>query len=115
MTDDIVTRLRESITNGHGIWDGDAKEAADEIERLQEQIQTVNLEWRDLIDQTQEKAFAEIERLRKAINSLLINIDDAHDNVGKYGLCITCDVADGSWPCVHRIALDELKEAVRGE
>ena len=34
MTDDIVTRLRDSITNGLGIWDGDAKEAADEIERL---------------------------------------------------------------------------------
>jgi len=45
-SDDIVTRLRESIADGRGIWDGDAKEAADEIERLRAEL-VMAVKWRD--------------------------------------------------------------------
>lgn len=55
-----------------------------------------------------------IRRLRAAVDSLLADIDTDHkpDETGR--LCRTCGAGDGSWPCVHRGALDELKEARRG-
>ena len=89
MADDIVTRLRD---HEHCDPECVTMEAADEIERLR----------------------AEIERLRAAVDSLLADIDTDHkpDETGR--LCRTCGAGDGSWPCVHRGALDELKEARRG-
>ena len=55
-----------------------------------------------------------IERLRAAIDALLADIDTDHipDETGR--TCRTCGAGDGSWPCVHRMTLDELKEARRG-
>ena len=67
---------------------------------------------------------AEIERLRNAIDSVLINIDSDHQPewasaeskaAGKKPWCCQwCGPQEGGWPCVHRMALDELKEARRG-
>ena len=66
----------------------------------------------------------EIEQLRNAIDSVLINIDSDHQPAwagaeakaaGKRPWCCQwCGPQDGSWPCVHRMVLDELKEARRG-
>ena len=68
-------------------------------------------------------ALAEIERLRAALDSLLADIDGDHqpewasdeaEAAGKNPWCCAwCGAADGGWPCVHRKALDELKEARR--
>ena len=57
---------------------------------------------------------AEIERLRDAIDSLLHDIDTDHMPDEMSRMCRTCGAGDGSWPCVHRMALNELKEARRG-
>jgi hypothetical protein len=67
---------------------------------------------RDLND-----AADEIERLRAAIDSLLhdIDIDHTPDPTVNGRMCRTCGAGDGSWPCVHRMALDELKEARRDQ
>jgi hypothetical protein len=64
-------------------------------------------------------ALREIEHLRAAIDSLLSEIDTDHqpepvpgDGPGREPLlCRTCGAGDGSWPCTHRMALDDLKAA----
>ena len=66
----------------------------------------------------------EIGRLRAAIDALLTDIDGDHrpewssddaEAAGKKPWCCAwCGAADGDWPCVHRRALDDLKEARRG-
>ncbi|MBU3689096.1 MAG: hypothetical protein B7C54_05715 [Acidimicrobiales bacterium mtb01] len=63
-------------------------------------------------------------RLEAAIDALLSEIDGDHQPewvseeakaAGKKPLwCRFCGAGDGSWPCAHRMALDELKEAQRG-
>lgn len=53
----------------------------------------------------------QIGRLRAAIDSLLADIDTDHTKAADAPWCRTCGPSDGSWPCVHRMALDELKEA----
>ena len=75
-------------------------------------------------EETLYDAVAEIERLRVAIDALLADIDTDHrpewasDEAEANGkepwCCASCGVADGGWPCTHRRALDELKEARRG-
>lgn len=52
------------------------------------------------------------DRLRKAVDVLLFDIDTDHlpDETGR--LCRTCGTNDGSWPCVHRMALDDLKRTL---
>lgn len=90
MTNDIVTRLRrvaQQKIEGHAVTPSP----------------------KQLLD-----ACDEIKRLRAAIDSLLHDIDTDHipDETGR--MCRTCGAGDGSWPCVHRMALDELKEARRG-
>lgn len=66
-------------------------------------------------------AASEIRRLRAAIDSLLLDIDSDHQPewaseaakaAGKQPWCCRlCGPSDGSWPCAHRITLDELKKA----
>lgn len=68
-------------------------------------------------------ANAEIERLRAAIDAFITEVDDHHTpewaseqakaNGKEPWCCGWCGPADGGWPCVHRRALDELKEARR--
>ena len=102
MADDIVTRLRTVVAVPHGvdIWTTTALEAADLIETQQAEI---------------ERLQTEIERLRAAIDSLLHDIDGDHTKASDIPTwCRTCGPTDGSWPCVHRMVLDELKEARRG-
>ena len=94
MGDDIVTRLEWA--NDHGLCS------------------------REVL----EDAKAEIERLRTAIDALLTDIDGDHrpewssddaEAAGKKPWCCAwCGAADGDWPCIHRRALDDLKEARRG-
>jgi hypothetical protein len=65
----------------------------------------------------------EIERLRAAIDTYLAEVNGAHTPewaspeakaAGKEPwVCATCGVADGSWPCSERMALDELIAARR--
>lgn len=109
MADDILNSLRSSARwieeMEYESWLGTAelqRDAADEIQRLR----------------------AEIKRLRTAIDALLTDIDGDHrpewssdeaEAAGKKPWCCAwCGAADGGWPCVHRRALDELKEARRG-
>ena len=56
----------------------------------------------------------ENERLRAEVDALLAEMGNDHipDETGR--MCRTCGPGGGPWPCVHRIALDELKEASRG-
>ena len=78
----------------------------------------------DRCEQMHRDAADEIERLRAAIDALLTDIDGDHrpewssdeaEAAGKKPWCCAwCGAADGGWPCVHRRALDELKEARRG-
>ena len=92
MADDIVTRLRSE--NRMALAPFHMSDAADEIERL-----------------------------RAAIDSLLHDIDGDHipewasDEAKAAGkkpwCCRWCGPQDGSWPCGHRMALDELKDARR--
>ena len=51
--------------------------------------------------------------LRKAVDVFLFDIDTDHlpDETGR--MCRTCGATDGSWPCVHRMALDDLKRTLR--
>ena len=56
----------------------------------------------------------EIERLRAAIDGFVAEVDAHHQpDDERRPLCNWCTGSDGSWPCVHRMALDELKEARR--
>lgn len=67
---------------------------------------------------------SEVERLRAAIDSFVAEVDDDHQpewaseqakaNGKKAWGCRWCGPQDGGWPCCHRMALDELKEARRG-
>ena len=66
----------------------------------------------------------EIERLRAAIDAFIAEVDGDHQPEwaseqakasGKTPWCCEwCGTQDGGWPCCHRMALDELKEARRG-
>ena len=99
-SDDIVTRLRSE--NRMVLAPLHMSDAADELERLR----------------------AEVERLRAAIDALLTDIDGDHrpewssDEAEAAGnkpwCCAWCGAADGDWPCIHRRALNDLKEARRG-
>lgn len=70
------------------------------------------------------QALDTIEKLGSAIDNLLEDIDSDHQPewyseesrlAGDDPIyCRTCGAQDGSWPCVHRMALNELKEARRG-
>lgn len=70
------------------------------------------------------QAADKIEKLASAIDNLLEEIDSFHQpewyseesrlNGDDPLYCRTCGAQDGSWPCVHRIVLNELKEARRG-
>lgn len=65
-----------------------------------------------------------IELLLSSIDNLLEDIDADHQPewaseearlAGKDPwCCVTCGPADGSWPCVHRMALNELKAVRNG-
>lgn len=113
MDEPLPWRLRDlpdlsAVPGGDGIV-VTSHEAADTIEHL---------------DAIIDRFVAEIERLRNAIDSVLINIDSDHQPewssaevkaAGKRPWCCQwCGPQDGSWPCVHRMVLDELKEARRG-
>jgi hypothetical protein len=79
-------------------------------------------------DMNKEPIFAEaadeIERLRAAIDSYLVDTDSVHQpewaseqakaNGKEPWCCAWCGPQDGGWPCGERISLDELKEARRG-
>jgi len=56
---------------------------------------------------------AEVARLRAAIDAFVTEVDDCHafDARFRRPKCIWCCPGDSSWPCTHRMALDELKEA----
>jgi len=64
---------------------------------------------------------AEVERLRAAIDAFVTEVDGDHHpewaseqakaNGKEPWCCAHCGPQDGSWPCTHRMALDELKEA----
>jgi hypothetical protein len=66
---------------------------------------------------------AEVERLRAAIDAFVTEVDDHHTPEwaseqakakGKEPWCCEwCGPQDGGWPCVHRMTLDQLKEARR--
>lgn len=66
---------------------------------------------------------AEIERLRAAIDAFVTEVDDHHTpewaseqakaNGKEPWCCEWCGPQDGGWPCVHRMTLDQLKEARR--
>lgn len=63
-------------------------------------------------------------KMNDAIDNLLDEIDNFHQPEwyseesrlkGDNPLyCRTCGAQEGSWPCVHRMVLNELKEARRG-
>ena len=62
-------------------------------------------------------AAAEIERLRAvldAVDVVLAEVGNHHRPNSDGRGCWWCGPGDGSWPCVHRMVLDELKEARRG-
>ena len=100
MSGDIVRELRHAVEADTDPWDETLYvRAADEIERLR----------------------AENERLRAAIGAFLADVDDVHKpewstefaeaaGASPWG-CEWCGVADGAWPCLHRMALDDLNEA----
>jgi ABC-type nitrate/sulfonate/bicarbonate transport system substrate-binding protein len=111
MADDIVERLRQwddgrISTHYEGCWDSHPVcailLAADAIEARDD----------------------EIVRLRAAIDAFITEVDDDHTpewaseqakaNGKEPWCCDWCGPQDGGWPCVHRMALDELKEARRG-
>ncbi len=56
---------------------------------------------------------AEIERLRAAVDVVLAEVGNHHRPNSDGRGCWWCGPGDGSWPCVHRMVLDELKEARR--
>lgn len=57
---------------------------------------------------------AEMERLRAAVDVVLFLVGNHHRPNSDGRGCWWCGPGDGSWPCVHRMVLDELKEARRG-
>lgn len=73
------------------------------------------------MDALAEERLMEITRLRAAINTFITEVDDDHqpewasDQAKASGkepwCCQWCGPQDGHWPCCHRMALDELKEA----
>lgn len=109
----IVVCERETLT-------AEIEQLRAEVGRLRNSVDTLTnmlSEQCDMSDRyalAANKAEAENERLHVAIYWLVADIDHAHlpDPMGR--LCITCGAGDGSWPCIHRKALDELKKARRG-
>jgi hypothetical protein len=61
-----------------------------------------------------QEAATEIERLRAAVDVVLAEVGNHHRPNSDGRGCWWCGPGDGSWPCVHRMVLDELKEARRG-
>ncbi len=59
-----------------------------------------------------EELVDEIERLRNAVDVLLREIGADHRPNSNGRGCWWC--MSTSWPCVHRMVLDQLKEARRG-
>jgi hypothetical protein len=53
----------------------------------------------------------EIERLRAAVDVVLAEVGNHHRPNSDGRGCWWCGPGDGSWPCVHRMVLDELKAA----
>jgi hypothetical protein len=76
----------------------------------------------DLLDKSYIQ-HADVERLRAAIDTYVTEVDGCHtpewasDQAKANGkepwCCEWCGPQDGGWPCVHRMALDRLKEARR--
>ena len=69
-------------------------------------------EGRDLLRETE----AENERLRAAIIAEVAEIRGSHyPDADAYGrMCRICGASDGGWPCVARMAADDLEAALSG-
>jgi hypothetical protein len=83
--------------------------SSDIVERMQTAIDRLTQEgtrWLT-IDALKDGA-AEIERLRAAIDAVLAELGTDHQPNSDGRGCIWCFPRDGSWPCVHRMVLDEL-------
>lgn len=75
------------------------------------------------MDALAEERLMEITRLRAAIDTFIAEIDEDHqpewasDQAKASGkepwCCQWCGPQDGHWPCCHRMALNDLKEARR--
>lgn len=75
------------------------------------------------MDALAEERLMEITRLRAAIDTFIAEIDEDHqpewasDQAKASGkepwCCQWCGPQDGHWPCCHRMALNDLKEACR--
>ena len=80
MSDDLVTRLRETCENEH-TYDPDKDEAADRIEALEAEAREMALQYLATAGQAQE-ALAEVERMRGALRALMDVVDhpDQNDN-----------------------------------
>lgn len=93
-----------------------------EVERLESARQQLLNSGRGYMDMVVEER-DKIERLRAAIDAFITEVDDHHTpewaseqakaNGKEPWCCEWCGPADGGWPCVHRMALDELQEARR--
>jgi hypothetical protein len=98
--------------------------SGDIVERLRQAHQTVPIpsiaslysNAADAIEQRDAELAAEraeVERLRAAVDVFVAEVDAVHYKHVLYPLCNWCEASDGSWPCVHRMALDDLQEARR--
>lgn len=111
--EDIVIELRSRLdelmlvaSKGGGsisLSISDVLKIISEIERLQG---IVNLGYQLLHEATNKN-----KQIRTVIDSLLAEIDSYHRPNIDGRACFWCNPGDGSWPCVHRMILDELKEA----
>ena len=83
-----------------------------------EYVQRVEYErMRSVADEVHKKhmsALGENERLRAAIAAEVAEIRGSHyPDADAYGrLCRTCGASDGGWPCVARMAADDLEAAL---